>query len=63
MSKYCVSDERVAVNHSTALGAPSVVSAFAAAAQANSERLLSTGGVHTAVRSSVARHGALQGSF
>jgi hypothetical protein len=45
MSKYCVSDERVAVNHSTALGVLIVVSIFAATASANSERLLATGGV------------------
>jgi hypothetical protein len=44
MSKYCVSDERVAVNHSTALGVLIVVSVFAATARANSERLLATGG-------------------
>src|ERR1700733_10696579 len=45
MAKYCVSDERVAVNRSTALGALIVVSLFAATARANSERLLATGGV------------------
>jgi hypothetical protein len=35
MAKYCVSDERVAVNHSTPLGALIVVWLFAATARAN----------------------------
>ena len=45
MAKYCVPDERGAVNHSTSLCALVVISAFAASAQASSERLLATGGV------------------
>jgi hypothetical protein len=45
MAKYCVPDERGAVNHSTSLCALVVISMFAAAAQAGSERLLATGGV------------------
>jgi hypothetical protein len=45
MAKYCVPNERNAVNHSTSLCALVVISAFAASAHANSERLLATGGV------------------
>ena len=45
MAKYCVSIEGRAVNHSTSLCALVVISVFAAHAQANSERLLATGGV------------------
>lgn len=40
MAKYCVSDERVAVIYSTALGVLIVVSTFAANAQVNNERPL-----------------------
>lgn len=45
MAKYCVPDERGAVNHSTSWCALVVIYAFAASAQASSERLLATGGV------------------
>ncbi|MBS0420782.1 MAG: DUF3034 family protein [Proteobacteria bacterium] len=45
MAKYCVPDERDAVNHSTSWCALVVICTFAAGAQANSERLLATGGV------------------
>src|SRR4051812_45888560 len=45
MAKYCVSDRRGAVNHSTSLAALIVVSMFAAGAHGGSERLLGTGGV------------------
>jgi hypothetical protein len=45
MAKYCVSDQRDAVNHSTSLCALFVICGFAAESHATSERLLATGGV------------------
>jgi hypothetical protein len=44
MAKYHVVDEKIAVNHSTALGVLIVVRCFAAAARADSEPLLAAGG-------------------